>query len=98
MLANIIQQVPNVVTVSIDNINKTQPGVYYGSIFVEDANKTSIPLTIDIKPNLGEVIIIVVDGILLAMLAWKVIMYSGHKQVNTKDKPYRRVTYFQPTR
>jgi hypothetical protein len=84
MLTNIIQQVPQVLSVSIDNIDSTQPGIYYGSIFVDAGNKTSIPLTVDIKPNLGEVIIIVVDGILLSILAWKVIIYSGHKHLNIK--------------
>jgi hypothetical protein len=83
-LTNIIQQVPKVVTVSIDNINKTQPGVYYGSIFLDAGNRTSIPFIVDIKPNLGAVIIIVVDGILISIFAWKVIIYSGHKQFNKK--------------
>lgn len=75
-------------TVSFNNTLRSSvagPGVYQGSLFITSGtNKTSIPFTLDLKPNLWYVIILVVDGIAISILAWKFIIYHNHKAINSR--------------
>jgi hypothetical protein len=71
------------VKVWVNNPISKTPGVYQGSILITSgANKTSIPFTFDLKPNLGQVVILVVDGIAISIVLWKIIIYSSKKHLN----------------
>jgi hypothetical protein len=73
------------VKVWVDNPSSKTPGVYQGSILITSgANKTSIPFTYDLKPNLAQVVILVVDGIAISIVLWKIIIYSGKKHLNKR--------------
>lgn len=89
---------PNNRSAEIKNITETSPqnikvlvnygnnpaGVYQGSITATGENKTSIPFTFDLRPNLGQIIILVFDGIAISILAWKFIIYHNHKETNSR--------------
>jgi hypothetical protein len=73
LLKNISFANPKVVKVAI---NTNDPGLYHGNLFItNNANKTSVPITVDVKPNLYKVAIWIIDGIGLSVVTLNVIGY-----------------------
>lgn len=55
--------------------NVTEPGVYNGFFFLEDDDISSIPITIDIRPPLEKIIILIIDGIAVSIIFWKILKF-----------------------
>jgi hypothetical protein len=83
-IENIGIYTPKTVTISINYISN-QTGSYHGSIFIMDEKKTSVPVTVDIKPTFNRVIIWVINGIALAIVFWKIIKYYNEKHEKGDD-------------
>jgi hypothetical protein len=65
---------PRTIGLSIDS-NLT-PGIYQGTLFVRDGTSiAAVAINLDVKPLSAKPILIVVDGITLSIVLWKVIAY-----------------------
>jgi hypothetical protein len=77
---------PAIVTISIKN-NQHETGLYHGSIFISGEKKTSIPITVDIKPTFDRVIIWVINGIAIAVAFWKIVKYFNERYAVDPNPP-----------
>ena len=66
-------------TVTYIKNEQNETGLYHGSIFVTGEKKTSIPLTVDIKPTFDRVIIWVINGTAIAVAFWKIVKYYNER-------------------
>ena len=82
-IKNITETNPQNVKLHVDYGN-IPPGIYRGTITAAGQNNTSIPFTFDLRPNLGQIIMLVVDGIAISILSWKFIIYHNHKAINSR--------------
>ena len=71
-----ISIVPEKTKVSISPI---ETGLYQGALFVANSDKTTIPLTIAIKPQITQPLMIVVDGIVVTIAFWKLIKFLNER-------------------
>jgi len=72
---------------SLTNNTTLSLGLYEGTLFITaGANVASIPITLDVKPNLAQPMILVVDGIVISIAFWKLITYvdAMYPEVITK--------------
>jgi hypothetical protein len=77
---NITPGNPIRITFSFKNNMIPSPGLYQGTLFITaGANVASIPITLDVKPNLAQPVILVVDGIVISIAFWKLIAYLNAK-------------------
>jgi hypothetical protein len=87
--SSINTQNPKVVSISINDYTNLNYGIYYGTLFVTDgADRASIPYTIDVTPPLSKTIILVVDGIALSIVLWKLVAYFNLQTKYTNSKLY----------
>jgi hypothetical protein len=71
-----IGEVPTKVGISLE---PAKSGSYHGSIFVSNEGKVSVPLLIDIKPQMAILVMIVTDGIALSIALWSIIKFLNEK-------------------
>lgn len=69
---SISKSVPTLVQIRIDG---QHPGLYSGAMNVEGDYPVSIPLLLDVKTNLAQLFIVVVDGIAASIAIWKLVKY-----------------------
>jgi hypothetical protein len=61
-------------------INPVKAGLYHGTIFItNEGNQTSVPVTVDVKPQMQVLVIIVIDGIALSIAAWSAIKFLNDR-------------------
>jgi uncharacterized membrane protein len=78
--SNITPKNPMRITFSLRNNMIPSPGLYQGTLFITaGANVASIPITLDVKPNLAQPTILVVDGIVISIAFWNLIAYLNAK-------------------
>jgi hypothetical protein len=83
---------PNIIKISL---NKVENGIYHGSMFVRsDGEKTSVPITVGIKPPITHPLMIVVDGIIISAVFWKLLKFFDQRSnpisvrgITIADKP-----------
>lgn len=82
-LQNIPQEIPAKVNISINNndqtINNKQTGLFRDQFFITGNLKSSIPITVDIKPTFDQVIIWVINGIAIAIIFWKIVKFFNER-------------------
>jgi hypothetical protein len=77
---NITPNNPMRITFSLTSNMIPPLGLYQGTLFITaGANVASIPITLDVKPNLARPMILVVDGIVISIAFWKLIAYLNAK-------------------
>jgi hypothetical protein len=75
---NVIPEGTEIFSFSTESANL--PGLYQGSLFVKnETNSASLPIVFDVKPPLTKPMIIVVDGIALSIILWKLIAYFNSR-------------------
>jgi hypothetical protein len=73
-----------------------QPGLYQGSLFVEDGvDVATVPFELDVKPPITKPMIIVIDGIAISIVLWKFIAYYNRLYSPKDDKKKNRVNVYQ---
>jgi hypothetical protein len=90
---NITAKNPMRITFSLTSNTILPLGLYRGTLFIRaGANVASIPITLDVKPNLAQPMILVVEGTVISIAFWKLITYFNamYSEVIIKVRDGRR--------
>lgn len=67
---------PKIFTFSLNDDVELRPGVYQGALFVREApDVASTPITLEAKPGVAQPTTLVIDGIVISIAFWKLIIY-----------------------
>jgi hypothetical protein len=81
---------------SFSTENANQPGLYQGSLFVKDGvDVATIAIELDVKPPITKPMIIIVDGIAISIVLWKLIAYYNRLYSPKDNKKNDRVNVYQ---